>query len=123
MPLSVQTHYGTMYDAHNSIYICIYIYIYTRIQCIYICIYIYIFNAQYCQACTAGSTGSDSHPRTTISRVSFFPRPFYLFFFSLFHSFSFSFLHREKAKRLDLNDTSILKKRKKKLMPLLDKDV
>lgn len=46
-----------------------------------------------------------------------------IFFFSLFHSFSFSFLHREKAKRLDLNDTSILKKRKKKLMPLLDKDV
>lgn len=36
------------------------------VWCIYI--HIYIFNAQQCQACTAGSTGSDSHPRTTISR-------------------------------------------------------
>lgn len=55
--------------------------------------YIYIFNAQQCQACTAGSTGSDSHPRTTISR-------FFVGFFAFRPG-------ERKAKRLDPNDMSI----------------
>ena len=49
MPLSVQTHYGTMYDAHNDMYMYIYVYIHiymhtrTHVCMMYIYIYIYIY--------------------------------------------------------------------------------
>ena len=49
MPLSVQTHYGTMYDAHNDMYMYIYVYIHiymhtrTHVCMMYIYIYTYIY--------------------------------------------------------------------------------